>query len=205
MIHVKGYAAPVRDLAARSVQLRAPRSPGPHDVQIEILYCGVCHSDLHQARNDWGSSLYPMVPGHEIVGRVVAVGAQVDEAQGRRLRRRRLHGGFLPPLRTLRRGPGAVLRRGPDLDLQRARNAAPTQLTFGGYSEQIVVEERFVVKIPAHPRPQGASRRCCAPASPPIRRCGTGRSARARRSASSASAASATWASSSPRRSARTW
>lgn len=52
----------------------ARREPGPYDVQIQILYCGVCHSDLHQARNEWKNTIYPCVPGHEIVGRVVAVG-----------------------------------------------------------------------------------------------------------------------------------
>jgi len=50
---------------------------GPHDVQIEILYCGICHSDIHQVRNEWGGSIYPMVPGHEIVGRIVSVGDHV--------------------------------------------------------------------------------------------------------------------------------
>jgi uncharacterized zinc-type alcohol dehydrogenase-like protein len=55
------------------------RNPKPHDVQIEILYCGVCHSDLHFARNDWGMSVYPIVPGHEIVGRVTAVGGHVKK------------------------------------------------------------------------------------------------------------------------------
>ena len=76
MLKVKGYAAQAADkpLAPFSFERR---DPGPHDVQIDILYCGVCHSDLHQARNDWGNSLFPMVPGHEIVGRVVAVGEHV--------------------------------------------------------------------------------------------------------------------------------
>ncbi len=55
------------------------RNPKPHDVQIEILYCGVCHSDLHFARNDWGMTVYPIVPGHEIVGRVTAVGSHVKK------------------------------------------------------------------------------------------------------------------------------
>ena len=50
------------------------RKPGPHDVHIEIAFCGICHSDIHQVRDEWGSSTFPMVPGHEIVGRVVAVG-----------------------------------------------------------------------------------------------------------------------------------
>ena len=53
------------------------REVGPHDVQIEILYCGICHSDLHQIRNEWGNSIFPMVPGHEIVGRVIKTGQHV--------------------------------------------------------------------------------------------------------------------------------
>ena len=53
------------------------REPGPHDVKIDILYCGVCHSDLHTARGEWEGTKYPCVPGHEIVGKVVAVGAHV--------------------------------------------------------------------------------------------------------------------------------
>ncbi|MDE3012104.1 MAG: NAD(P)-dependent alcohol dehydrogenase [Pseudomonadota bacterium] len=73
---VKAYAAkePTSLLAPFQIQRRAP---GPEDVQIQILYCGVCHSDLHTARNEWKNTLYPSVPGHEIVGRVVAVGNQV--------------------------------------------------------------------------------------------------------------------------------
>lgn len=55
------------------------REPGPHDVKIEIAYCGVCHSDLHQVRSEWAGTVYPCVPGHEIVGRVVAVGDQVEK------------------------------------------------------------------------------------------------------------------------------
>ena len=55
------------------------REPKPHDVQIEIRYCGVCHSDLHTARNEWGNAIYPCVPGHEIVGIVTAVGSHVKK------------------------------------------------------------------------------------------------------------------------------
>ena len=61
-------------LAPWSIERRAP---GAHDVQIEIAYCGVCHSDIHQARDEWGGATFPMVPGHEIVGRVSAVGRDV--------------------------------------------------------------------------------------------------------------------------------
>ena len=55
------------------------RDPTPDDVQIDILFCGVCHSDLHTARNEWGGTVYPVVPGHEIVGRVTRVGAHVSK------------------------------------------------------------------------------------------------------------------------------
>src|SRR4051812_50106067 len=58
------------------------REPGARDVQIEILYCGVCHSDIHQVRDEWGGSIYPMVPGHEIVGRVSAVGGAGEKFKG---------------------------------------------------------------------------------------------------------------------------
>ncbi len=76
--NVLGYAAQSSKapLAPFHFERREPRED---DVVIEILYCGVCHSDLHQARNDWGFSQYPIVPGHEIVGRVAAVGAQVSK------------------------------------------------------------------------------------------------------------------------------
>lgn len=57
----------------------ARREPGPHDVPIDILYCGICHSDIHQVRNEWGSSIYPMVPGHEIIGRVSKTGSHVKK------------------------------------------------------------------------------------------------------------------------------
>src|SRR4051794_3330212 len=76
MTQIRGYAARDAETALTPFTFER-RAPGPHDVQIEILFCGICHSDLHQARNDWSNSLYPMVPGHEIVGRVTAVGAQV--------------------------------------------------------------------------------------------------------------------------------
>lgn len=73
MIQTKGYAAQDAKLplAAWNFQRREVEI---HDVQIDILYCGVCHSDLHQIRNEWGGSIFPMVPGHEIIGRISKVG-----------------------------------------------------------------------------------------------------------------------------------
>src|ERR1700709_2846643 len=78
MIPVKGYAAqdPQTDLAPWNFERR---EVGPHDVQFDILFCGVCHSDLHQIKNDWFPGIFPMVPGHEIVGRVVKVGDKVTK------------------------------------------------------------------------------------------------------------------------------
>ena len=80
MIAAKGYAAHSATSPVAPFQFER-REPGPHDLQIEILFCGICHSDIHQARNEWGNSIFPMVPGHEIVGRVVKTGDQVKKAK----------------------------------------------------------------------------------------------------------------------------
>ena len=71
-----GTHAANKDLVAMNIKRREPTE---NDVEIEILYCGVCHSDLHTARNDWGFTVYPAVPGHEIVGRVTKVGSNVSK------------------------------------------------------------------------------------------------------------------------------
>jgi alcohol dehydrogenase (NADP+) len=78
MTRAIGYAAPAAkaELSRYEFERRAPRAT---DVDIDIVYCGVCHSDLHQARDEWGGSIFPMVPGHEIVGRVLAVGSAVTK------------------------------------------------------------------------------------------------------------------------------
>ena len=68
--------SPKSKLAPFSIQRR---EPGPHDVLIDILYCGVCHSDIHQARDEWGGAIFPMVPGHEIIGKVVVTGSDVKK------------------------------------------------------------------------------------------------------------------------------
>jgi uncharacterized zinc-type alcohol dehydrogenase-like protein len=124
------------------------REPGPRDVQIEILYCGVCHSDLHTARNEWSDTMYPCVPGHEIIGRVTGVGAEVTK----------LSVGALA-------GVGCMVDSCRTCDSCRAgfeqycdRNATtytydsketrgPGAVTYGGYSSQIVVDEAFCLTI----------------------------------------------------------
>ena len=78
MIKSKGYAAQ-NETSGLSPWNFERREVGPHDVQFDILYCGVCHSDLHQVRGEWGNSIYPMVPGHELVGKVTKVGNHVKK------------------------------------------------------------------------------------------------------------------------------
>ena len=74
----KGYAATDHQTPLAPFSFTR-REPGPTEISIDILFCGVCHSDLHMARNEWGQSVYPMVPGHEIVGRVTAAGKDVKK------------------------------------------------------------------------------------------------------------------------------
>ncbi|MCQ8182749.1 NAD(P)-dependent alcohol dehydrogenase [Methylomonas sp. SURF-1] len=145
MLKSYGYAAYNSLTPLRSFQFER-RTPGARDVLIEILYCGVCHSDLHQARNEWNGSSFPIVPGHEIVGRVTEVGAEVSA--------------FRPGDRV---GVGCMVdacRSCPDcLDHQEqfCENAVFTynspdphtgKMTYGGYSNQIVVDQDFVLRVP---------------------------------------------------------
>lgn len=141
-----GYAAQSAEspLAPMSFERRALRE---NDVAIEILYCGVCHSDLHMARNDWSSSVYPVVPGHEIVGRVIAVGSAVKKyTVGDNV------------------AVGCMVDSCKDCDQchndneQYCRNGftltygSPDrisgEITHGGYSKHIVVREEFVLRVP---------------------------------------------------------
>ena len=125
------------------------REPGPKDVAIEILYCGVCHSDLHQASNDWSNTVYPCIPGHEIVGRVTATGAEVTKfkvgetvAVGCMVDSCGVCENCKENLEQYCEGPvGFTLTyNGP---------AKPDGTnTFGGYSDKIVVTEHFILKVP---------------------------------------------------------
>ncbi|HRP77632.1 MAG TPA: NAD(P)-dependent alcohol dehydrogenase [Aquamicrobium sp.] len=125
------------------------RETGPRDVRIEILYCGVCHSDLHTARNEWNSTIYPVVPGHEIVGRVVEVGAQVSSF------RVGDHVGVGCMVDSCREcascaeGLEQFCEKGM-VGTYNGRDRSPggEGHTFGGYSSHIVVDERYVLRIP---------------------------------------------------------
>ncbi|MES2767444.1 MAG: NAD(P)-dependent alcohol dehydrogenase [Bacteroidota bacterium] len=123
------------------------RKPTPHDVEIEILYCGVCHSDLHTARNEWHGTIYPCVPGHEIVGKVVSVGSHVKKfktgdlaAVGCMVDSCRECEYCADDLEQYCEKGNTGTYNSPDKHLG-------TQ-TYGGYSESIVVDESFVLKVP---------------------------------------------------------
>jgi len=140
------------------------RIPGPRDVQIDILFCGVCHSDVHQVRNEWQSALpteYPCVPGHEIVGRVARVGGEVKGFKEGDLA---AVGCMVDSCRVC-----ASCREG----LEQYCEAMPTftynlpdkhlgGVTYGGYSKSIVVDEAFVLRVPAGLDPAAAAPLLCA-------------------------------------------
>lgn len=145
MIDVRGYAASDAQSALTPFNFQR-RDPGPHDVRIEILYSGICHSDLHQAHNDWGNSIYPMVPGHEIVGRVIAVGEHVKKFKAGDL------AGVGCMVDSCRKcsACNADLEQYCEEGCTVTYNGTERETgapTYGGYSTEIVVEERFVVKV----------------------------------------------------------
>jgi uncharacterized zinc-type alcohol dehydrogenase-like protein len=123
------------------------REPLEHDVLIEILYCGICHSDIHQARNEWGGhSLYPMVPGHEIIGRVSKVGTQVSKFKLGDL----VGVGCMVDSCQHCEACEEGLEQYCDgmVGTYNAKDKKHGGLTFGGYSERITVDEKFVVRVP---------------------------------------------------------
>ena len=145
-MNVNSYAAQsaTADLAAFEIERRAPRAD---DVVIKILYCGVCHSDLHTARNDWGGSQYPVVPGHEIIGIVESVGADVTRYKigdkvgvGCMVDSCRECAACKRDLENYCENGSVLTYNGID-----RFDGTPT---YGGYSEKIVVSERFVLRMP---------------------------------------------------------
>lgn len=143
---VKAYGAEsaTADLKEMNIERRVTT---PKDVEIEILYCGVCHSDLHTARNDWGGSLYPVVPGHEIVGRITNVGSDVTKFKV----------GDLAAVGCMVDSCGHCDSCKEDLEqyclngFTGTYNGKDKHLgghTFGGYSEKVVVDEHFVLSVP---------------------------------------------------------
>jgi uncharacterized zinc-type alcohol dehydrogenase-like protein len=146
MFTCTGYAAEAADKRLTPFTFER-RDPGPTDVAIEILFCGVCHSDLHTARGEWGNTLYPCVPGHEIVGRVTAVGSQVSRF---RVGDVAAVGCMVDSCRTC---PSckAGLEQYCDNGFTATYNSEDKTSgghTFGGYASHIVVDHDFVLTVP---------------------------------------------------------
>lgn len=147
-IATKGYAA--QDANSPLVPFSFERrNPGPGDIHFEILYCGVCHSDLHQIRNEWGNSIFPMVPGHEIVGRVLAIGDQV-----RKYKRGDIVavGCLVDSCReceNCKQGVEQYCLNGPVGTYNSYERDGKT-VTYGGYSRQMVVHEDFALRVPSN-------------------------------------------------------
>jgi uncharacterized zinc-type alcohol dehydrogenase-like protein len=137
------------------------RQPGPHDVQIEILFCGVCHSDLHTARNEWTNTSYPCVPGHEIVGRVTKVGAKVTKFKEGDL------AGVGCIVDSCRQCSACKegLEQYCEVGMTGTYNSPDPHLggmTYGGYSERVVVDEKYVLHMPKNLDLAGSAPLLCA-------------------------------------------
>jgi uncharacterized zinc-type alcohol dehydrogenase-like protein len=145
MIPTKGYAAQSATSPVAPFSFER-RDPGPHDVQIQILYCGVCHSDLHQIRNEWGNSIYPMVPGHEIVGRVTAVGTHVKKFKEGDLAGIGCLVDSCRECNNCKEGLEQYCENG-SVGTYNAYERDGKTPTYGGYSSTIVTNEDFVLKI----------------------------------------------------------
>jgi uncharacterized zinc-type alcohol dehydrogenase-like protein len=176
MFQAKAYSAagPAAPLASSTIPRR---DPGERDVQLDILYCGICHSDLHAVRNEWSefmSTSYPIVPGHEIIGRVTKVGSAVTKHKPGDLA---AVGCLVDSDRTCPRCRAGLENFCPNLTLT---FGSPDKrlggTTYGGYSETIVVDERFALRVPAHLDPAAAAPLLCAGITTwsPMRRRGVG-------------------------------
>jgi alcohol dehydrogenase (NADP+) len=159
MSSTPALSAPSAGAAFDTTTIRR-RELGEQDVLIDVKFCGICHSDIHQVKNEWGNSIFPMVPGHEIAGVVAEVGSAVSR--------------FSPGERV---GVGCLVDSCGECEYCQAgeeqfctKGAVPTyngreydgEPTFGGYSQQIVVKDRFVVKIPDSIELQDAAPLLCA-------------------------------------------
>ena len=159
MLPTRGYAAKSPTSLLEPFNFER-RDPGPHDVLVEILYCGICHSDIHQARDEWGGSIFPLVPGHEIVGRVARVGPAVTRFKVGELAG---VGSFVDSCRvceSCKEGLQQYCVKQASWTYNGTEQDKKTP-TYGGYSSQIVVDEQYTFKIsPKLPLPNVAPLLC---------------------------------------------
>jgi alcohol dehydrogenase (NADP+) len=146
MPRTKAYAAQAPDTPLAPFQIDR-REPLPNDVQLEILYCGVCHSDIHMVRNEWKQTIYPIVPGHEIVGRVTAVGNKVKNFKRGDLAGVGVMVGSCRHCPNCRNGLEQYCTDGGMVGTYSARDRITGEITQGGYSKQIVAHEDFVFRL----------------------------------------------------------
>jgi len=160
--NAKAYSAASATSGLASTKIKR-RDPTERDVQIEILFCGICHSDLHSVRNEWSEfmpTVYPIVPGHEIVGRVTKVGSAVTKYKPGDLA---AVGCMVESDRTCPQCKAGFEQYCPNMVL--TFNSPDQHLggrTYGGYSESIVVDEHFVLRIPSNLKLGGAAPLLCA-------------------------------------------
>lgn len=140
-----GTQSPAADLQEIEI-LR--RSPQENDIAIDIMYCGVCHSDLHTARNDWGGTIYPAVPGHEIVGRITQVGSAVTKFKVGDLAAVGCLVDSCKHCSSCEQDLEQYCLEGSTGTYNSADKFIPSQRTYGGYAESVVVDQHFVLKVP---------------------------------------------------------
>lgn len=161
MITCKGYGAKTAKEALAELEF-SRREPGAHDIQMDILYCGVCHSDLHQVRDEWGGTTYPIVPGHEIIGRVTAVGEGVEKFKVGDIAG---VGCMVDSCRTCdhcRVGLEPYCLTGVTWTYGSPDPRNSGYMTMGGYSNHFVVDESFALRIPDGLDLAGAAPLLCA-------------------------------------------
>ena len=155
----KGWAASIRSRRCARFQLQR-RDPGERDVLIEILFCGICHSDLHQGAQRVGGHTYPLVPGTKIVGRVAKTGAAVGKVKAGDIVGVRLLRRLVRPVRSLPARPGELLRARSRRHVQFRRRARRPDVR--GLLDRIVVDEKFVLRVKAKERLDAVAPLLCA-------------------------------------------
>jgi uncharacterized zinc-type alcohol dehydrogenase-like protein len=159
-LSTRGYAAASARTPLAPFEFER-RTPGPKDVHIDILFCGVCHSDLHQARDEWGGSAFPLVPGHEIIGRVKQVGPEVTRFKAGDLAGVGCMVNSCRHCAECREGLEQFCQNGNTLTYN-SPDPISGGSTYGGYSNQIVVDEDFVLRVSEQLDPAAAAPLLCA-------------------------------------------